>query len=189
MNVAQSSASVALGALDALYNSGTLTLYQGAIPVAPETPIGAQMPLAKFTFANPAFAAPIFTSLQEVAAASFVSPTVTPSANGTACFARAVASTYGTVLADYTVGAAWEPGTGVMAGQYVISNGNTYSCQTAGTTATSGGPSGTGLNIADGTAVWNFNNAGSTDIVISTTTLNMGVPLNVTSLTHALPAI
>lgn len=189
MNVAQSSASTALSALDALYNSGTLTLYQGAIPVTPETPIGTQSALARFTFADPAFAAPIFTSLQEVATASFVSATVTPSANGTACFARAVASTYGTILADYTVGAAWQAGTAVMAGQYVVSNGNTYACQTGGTTAASGGPSGTGTNIADGTAVWNFNNAGSTDIVVSTTTLNTGIPLNVTSLTHALPAV
>jgi len=189
MNVAQSSANAALSALDALYSSGTLILYEGAIPVTPETPIGTQIALAKFTFADPAFAAPIFTSLQEVAAASFVSPSVAPSANGTACFARAVASTYGTVLADYTVGAAWQPGAAVMAGQYAVSNGNTYVCQTAGTTAASGGPSGTGTNIADGTAVWTFNNAGSTDIVISTTTLNTGVPLNVTSLTHALPAV
>jgi hypothetical protein len=189
VNVAQSSASTALSALDALYSSATLTLYQGAIPTSPETAIVTQTALAKFTFASPAFAAPVFTSLQEVATASFASASVLPSANGTACFARAVASTYGTVLADYTVGAAWQAGAAVIAGQYVISNGNTYVCQTAGTTAASGGPSGTGTNIADGTTLWNFNNAGSTDIVISTTALSTGVPLSVTSLTHALPAV
>jgi hypothetical protein len=189
MNVAQTAASTALSAFDALYSAGTLTLYQGAIPASPETLIGSQIALAKFTFASPAFSAPSYTSLQEVASASFASTSVTPSANGTACFARAVAGTSGTVLADYTVGAAWQPGTAVMVGQYAINNGNTYVCQTAGTTAASGGPSGTGTNIADGTAYWSFNNAGSTDIVVSTTTLNTGVSLSVTSLTHALPAL
>ncbi|MDA8049423.1 MAG: hypothetical protein M0002_05375 [Rhodospirillales bacterium] len=189
MNVAQKSASTALSALDTLYNSGTLTLYQGAIPATPETAIGTQTALAQFTFANPAFSSPVYTSLQVVGTASFVSANVTPTASGTACFARAVASTYGTELADYTVGAAWQPATAVMAGQFVINNGNAYYCQTAGTTAASGGPSGTGTNIVDGTAVWTFYNAGSTDIVISTTSLNTGVPISVTSLTHALPAI
>jgi hypothetical protein len=189
MNVAQTAASTALSAFDALYNSGTLTLYQGAIPVSPETLIGSQIALAKFTFASPAFSAPSYTSLQEVAPASFASTSVTPTANGTACFARAVASTNSTVLADYTVGAAWQPATAVMAGQFVINNGNTYVCQTAGTTAASGGPSGTGTNITDGTTYWNFNNAGSTDIVVSSTALSTAVPLSVTSLTHALPAL
>ena len=186
MNLAQNSATTALGALNALYDSATLTLYQGAIPSAPETAISGQTVLAKFTFAKPAFAAPQFTTLQEVAQAAFVQPSVAPSAAGKACFARAAAS--GSALADYTVGAAWQAASAAVAGQYVLSNGNTYVCQTGGTTAASGGPAGAGTNIADGTAVWNFNNAGSSDIVLATTTLSTGVNVSVTSFTHALPA-
>ena len=41
-------------------------------------------------------------------------------------------------------GGAWAASTAVMAGQYVITGGNTYLCMTAGPTAASGGPTGTG---------------------------------------------
>lgn len=187
MNLAQNSAATALGALNALYDSATLTLYQGAIPSAPENSISGQAMLARFTFAKQAFAAPQFTTLQEVAQAAFAEPSVAPTASGTACFARAAAG--GSALADYTVGAAWQAASTVVAGQYVINNGNTYVCQTGGTTAASGGPSGAGTNIADGTAVWNFNNAGSPDIVLASTTLATDANVSVSSFTHALPAV
>lgn len=187
MNLAQNSAVTALSALNALYNSATLTLYQGTIPLTPETALGSQSALFAYTFANPAFDAPQFITLQEVAQASFTATSEAPTASGTACFARAASG--GTVLADYTVGSAWQANAPVIVGQYVISNGNTYVCQAPGTTAASGGPSGGGTNVADGTAVWNFNNAGGTDIVLGTTSIAIGVDVAVTSFTHAMPAV
>ena len=189
MNLAQASAATALEAVNALYGSATLTLYDGAIPATPETATDGQAALVAFIFANPAFAAPQFSTLQEVAAASFVSPSVTPTASGTACFARAVASANDAVLADYTVGASWQPAAAVMAGQYVVNGGNSYLCLSAGTTGTSGGPTGVSTSIADGTAVWSFNNVGSTDIVMATTSVLKPVPVTVTNLTHAFPAV
>lgn len=39
---------------------------------------------------------------------------------------------------------------------YVINGGNAYKCTTGGTSAASGGPTGTGTAIADGTAVWSY---------------------------------
>lgn len=186
MNVAQVSAAAAIGALNALYNSGSLTFFQGVLPSSPETAIGTQTALAQFQFANPAFSTPAFANLQEVATASFTSASITPTTNGTACFARAVAG--GATLADYTVAAIWQPGTAVIVGQYVTNDASTYVCVAAGTTAATGGPTGSGPTIQDGTAVWSYNNSGSADIVMATTSVMAPIPLSMTGLTHALPA-
>ncbi len=52
---------------------------------------------------------------------------------------------------------AWATGATKKVGEPVTANGNVYRCITAGTTAGSGtGPSGTGSNIADNTAVWAY---------------------------------
>ena len=51
---------------------------------------------------------------------------------------------------------AWNPGTAYFVGNQVANGGNLYQCSTAGTSATSGGPSGSTASIADGTAVWKF---------------------------------
>lgn len=54
---------------------------------------------------------------------------------------------------------AWAGNTAYKYGQYVTNNGNIYRCMTAGTSAASGGPSGTGAGITDGSilpAIWNY---------------------------------
>lgn len=59
----------------------------------------------------------------------------------------------GTLAADPT----WTITTAFHVGDIVGANGNTYGCITAGTSAGSGtGPSGTSVNITDGTAHWRF---------------------------------
>ena len=50
----------------------------------------------------------------------------------------------------------WAASTAYTVGQTVQNSGNVYTCTTAGTSATSGGPTGTGTGIADGTVVWNW---------------------------------
>ena len=45
---------------------------------------------------------------------------------------------------------------------YVTNGGNLYQCTTAGTSASSGGPTGTGTGITDGTAKWNYISAAPT---------------------------
>lgn len=59
-----------------------------------------------------------------------------------------------------TMAPAWAPSTAYVAGQLVKNDTNKiYVCVTAGTSAGSGGPTGTGTAIADGTAVWNYYDA------------------------------
>ena len=55
-------------------------------------------------------------------------------------------------------GNAWAGTTAYKIGQCVTLGGNMYFCSKAGTSASSGGPTGTtyGLNIADGTVIWNY---------------------------------
>ncbi len=49
---------------------------------------------------------------------------------------------------------AWAPNQGVLMGARVANGGSAYQCVLAGTTASSGGPTGSSGNILDGTARW-----------------------------------
>jgi hypothetical protein len=51
---------------------------------------------------------------------------------------------------------AWVGGSAYTVGAWRYNGSNVYVCTTAGTSASSGGPTGTGSNISDGTAVWDF---------------------------------
>jgi hypothetical protein len=51
---------------------------------------------------------------------------------------------------------AWESLTTYFIGNKVINGGKEYVCDTDGVSAASGGPTGTGSNIADGTARWDY---------------------------------
>src|SRR5690606_12195516 len=48
----------------------------------------------------------------------------------------------------------WLPNTAYVVGQVVTNGPGIYQCTTAGTSAASGGPTGTGSGITDGTVVW-----------------------------------
>jgi hypothetical protein len=61
----------------------------------------------------------------------------------------------GQTVAGYS-GPPWRPNVAVILGNRRANNGNLYQVITAGVTAASGGPSGTGADIADGTAHWAF---------------------------------
>ncbi|MFO1042224.1 MAG: hypothetical protein U0941_10585 [Planctomycetaceae bacterium] len=52
--------------------------------------------------------------------------------------------------------AAWVASTYYFAGDYVTNGGNLYTCTSSGTSASSGGPSGTGTGITDGGAEWDY---------------------------------
>ena len=73
-----------------LYNGASLVFYTGTQPATPETALAANTALATFTFSNPAFGTPAFTSPNVASTATFVANSVTPGASGTVTFARAV---------------------------------------------------------------------------------------------------
>src|SRR6185437_5582415 len=51
---------------------------------------------------------------------------------------------------------AWAPSTSYTVGNRRSNGGNAYQCTKSGTSASSGGPSGTGSSITDGAATWKF---------------------------------
>lgn len=51
---------------------------------------------------------------------------------------------------------AWEANTAYLAGNQVTNDGNVYICDQSGTSAGSGGPTGTGTNITDNSARWDY---------------------------------
>jgi len=92
---------------------------------------------------------------------NYQNPAVTASVVSTA----AVLSKYPNVIAfdvfqeGLASGVPWEPNTVYTTQFYVnlvTNGGNLYTCTTAGTSAASGGPTGTGASITDGTAVWKY---------------------------------
>jgi hypothetical protein len=55
-----------------------------------------------------------------------------------------------------TTNGSWTASTAYTVGQTVINGGNTYRVTAAGTSAASGGPTGTGTSITDGTVTWTY---------------------------------
>lgn len=59
----------------------------------------------------------------------------------------------------------WEASTTYLIGDLVVNGGNVYVCDTNGVSAASGGPSGTGSNIADNTTRWDYVSAAVTTAI------------------------
>lgn len=76
---------------------------------------------------------------------------------------------------------AWAGSTAYVVGQQVANNGLVYRCATAGTTASSGGPTGTGSGISDGTATWNY--LGPASMIMDNTNIANGQSVSVESFT------
>lgn len=67
-----------------------------------------------------------------------------------------------------TATTAWAISTAYTVGNYRTNSGNVYKCVVAGTSAASGGPSGTGVGITDGTCTWIYIAANSAAWTVST---------------------
>jgi hypothetical protein len=87
-------------AQSALLNSGFLDIYDGAQPATADTAVGAQVKLARLTFANPAFGA----AVAGVATANAIGSDSSADATGTAAWFRAWKSDGTTVVCDGSVG-------------------------------------------------------------------------------------
>jgi hypothetical protein len=60
-----------------------------------------------------------------------------------------------------SIAPAWLASTAYVLGQVVTNGGKLYRCSTAGTSASSGGPTGTATDITDNTAHWRYLQVGS----------------------------
>lgn len=80
-----------------------------------------------------------------------------------------------------TIGTVWAGGAVVAVNNQRANGGNVYTCTTAGTTDVSGGPTGTGTGIVDGTAVWSYAGVQATatatvgDVTLGATTYTNGI--------------
>lgn len=87
---------------------------------------------------------------------------VTASASGTAAQARFVNASAGDEKTGLTVGLPaslapnWAGSTAYTVGQVRTNGASIYTCSVAGTSASSGGPTGTGSSIPDGSASWAY---------------------------------
>lgn len=80
------------------------------------------------------------------------------------------------------ISAPWAGSRAYTLGEQAHNGGNLYRVTTAGTSASSGGPTGTGASINDGTVTWTFVQAG-TDMTIDNTSVAVGQQMNTTSFT------
>lgn len=69
---------------------------------------------------------------------------------------------------------AWATTTAYTVGDVVTNNGNVYYCSTAGTSAGSGGPSGTGTAESDNTAAWDYLGDGTAYVTVSAEAVETG---------------
>lgn len=81
-----------------------------------------------------------------------------------------VLNPYGNLLEGYP----WAGSTAYTVGQFVSNNSNVYVCITAGTSASSGGPTTTSSNITDGTAHWAYIRPAYTSVCLSANTQTVG---------------
>lgn len=86
-----------------------------------------------------------------------------------------------------TAAPAWQATTAYTAGQKVTNGANQYKCVTGGTSAGSGGPTGTGTGITDGTVTWDWYSKASAAVQLDNLEPNVGQQITLASatITHA----
>lgn len=186
-NISPTAGIDALSPVFPLLNSGTIDFYSGAQPASTQTALSGNTVVASTTFAATALSGTV-TSSGGFATGSLAlsSTSLTASTTGVVTFAR-LSGSGGAVVADLTAGNAWIASTAVVVGQLNTNGGNTYQCTTAGTTAASGGPTGTGTAITDGTAVWQYVFTGNPGVVLANANVAANTTVNVTSAALRLP--
>lgn len=104
-------------------------------------------------------------------------------ATGYAGHWRAYASDGTTCHAQGPCAQAWAGTTAYEVGHRVVVNGNVYVCTAAGTSASSGGPTGTGTGITDGGVTWNYVQPGVGVLVLNNTSMIATQTVTVTGFT------
>lgn len=79
----------------------------------------------------------------------------------------------------------WQASRVYAIGDQVHNGGNVYRATVGGTSASSGGPTGTGASIVDGSVTWTFLQTG-TDLTLDNATLNSPQPVSVSSWSYTI---
>ena len=187
MNLSAAAGTSALTALFTALNGGTLNLYTGTPPANVAAALSGNTLIGTATFASSALSGSITTSGDNVTGTlAFTSSTFTTAAAGTVTFARALNTTPAGVI-DLGASSVWLPSTTVVVDQMCTNGGNLYICTTAGTTAASGGPTGTGTSITDGTAVWSYVQPGASTLTMNNVAVTANLSTTIQSATLSLP--
>lgn len=177
-----------LDAWETYLNTGgtpILNIYDGTPPADENTALSGNNILAQFTAAD--------WSAASAGGKALAATLTDASANGSglARFYRIMTGTQGgastTGAEQGLVGQNWAASTAYLLNQHVINDSlKVYKCTTAGTSAGSGGPTGTaGSGITDGTAVWGY--VGTADLVIDNGNINAGQQVQITMFTKTAP--
>lgn len=152
--------------------SASIKLFSGALPVnvAASDPSGT---IATLLLDNPPF-----TSSSGTATLAGNPSDPADAAGVIRCF-RAYDGSSACHIQGY-VSEDWATSKEYVLNQQVNHGGNIYVCVTAGTSASSGGPSGTGTGITDGTAVWDYV-AATSGLIINSTVASVGQPIAIAS--------
>ena len=186
MNLSVTAGTNALTTLFTLLNGGTLNLYTGIPPATVGTGLSGNTLIGTADFAATALSGSITSSGDTVVGSlAFTASTFSTVAAGTITFARAFSSASAAVN-DFGASSAWLASTSVVVNQMASNGGNVYICTTAGTTAASGGPTGTGSGIADGTAVWAYVRPGTASVTLNNVAVTQSLSVAISSATLSL---
>lgn len=119
MLASQATASAMLTTAGSRLNSGTIVLYDGAVPAGPNTTLSGNTVLATFDLTSSAGSTPAYNSGAGVMSMGLnvTSTSVPPANGGTATFARAINSAGTNVEEQFTVGTS---GTDIVIGSTTI---------------------------------------------------------------------
>ena len=163
-------------------NNGSLRLYSGTPPADANAALSGNTLLATLPMSATAFGA----AVAGVATANALTAAVAP-ATGRPTFARIIESDGTTVVVQLRAALAWLASTAFSVGDRASNGANTYVATTAGTSAASGGPTGTGTGIADGSVVWAFEGINEA-VLAGASQIISGANVSMSSVTYTQPA-
>lgn len=163
-------------------NTGSLRVYSGTPPADANAALSGNTLLATLPMAATAFGA----ASAGVATANALTAAVAV-ATGRPTFARIIESDTTTVVVQMRAALVWLASTTYSVGDRVSNGANTYVATTAGTSAASGGPTGTGTGIADGSVVWAFDGINEA-VLAGASQIIAGANVAVSSVTYTQPA-
>ena len=163
-------------------NNGSLRLYSGTPPADANAALSGNTLLATLPMSATAFGA----AVAGVATANALTAAVA-AATGRPTFARIIESDGTTVVVQLRAALVWLASTAYSVGDRVSNGANTYVATTAGTSAASGGPTGTGTGIADGSVIWAFEGINEA-VLAGASQIISGANVSVSSVTYTQPA-